>query len=1095
MRKPRLGTVLLTLWGLLLTAFVCAYLAWLQPSRLSGTVSYVLESSLGMHCDMGRISLKLFPLPTVTIDDLSIRRGSVDHMEFHARRASIQASWFSLLRFKPIVRAISLDSPTLDISGGIVRSALHAEADSAAPLASFSVPDIPRYVTGLRMDIINGACRFTSADGKDSLTITGIDLRARIPSLIPGMADLSVASLRYRLGSGLDFAALDTRIRLNSLFKDLGGEWDAEAQIHTALQLDSLDRVMGRRISDPYRYFPMPEPLRLSLDGSFSATPEQGLYSGEGKTALRTVLPMNGHDVSISLDVPFRMDALDSGIAVTDADVRMGDDRMVITGRIDGLTQGMPALRGKADLHHFSLTRWFGFGRLMDPGLQHALDNITGVFHDFTLTPTGVVVPKLTAYVEGIELHGSGSCTEFLKPVVRIDAHAKTADLNRVFTELHGEFPDLSHLPPPVLPITPSSRTAPPAPNSITVGYDIHISADDAKIMGFRVGGADVHVIPAPVYGTMLAIDVSDVYGGKAKSSVYLQDRIRVVADLKSVALNGPSAALAGYPVLTGKLKEGTVDISFEGGNGARMLTTLGGTVNATMSGGAIKVKGAAPLEYRDFLVKANASASSGRNAKTMPPTVDFTGSWNVTLDAEKWAVHADTPKAALAFSTKFGLPCRIREQSIPLELTLKKALCSRFTQDILLKIRGLSSFDAENGTLSLKDGHVEHADFQLAGSADFRDIFKSPAVSGKVSLKSRDTKKAAALFGAELPAPTGSSLFGRGETKADLFVNSQKLELDALSGKLDAIAFSGRLAFDWASRFRIDGSLSTPSVDLDVYLPKAGDSAPAAPSRTPLPLTFLKESDVRLDLSAKKLRVFSTSLYDVSLPVTQKNGSLTIPLRTRLPGSGTAAGHFSAALSDDGSYANIALQARASQMDMLALSRDRGQKTLLSGLGNADVSLLTAQHCWEDWRRTLDGYFSFFVSNGAIISPQTVQVEGRAAQSRTNFNSLSLSGTAHNGIVSCKDFRIAGNMLSVIGGGTVDLPKETIDAKASITVAGIPEMPVTLSGSLYAPETNYELLGAVTGTVGNLGATLIDLAGSILTAPLKILTGGRSLF
>ena len=76
-----------------------------------------------------------------------------------------------------------------------------------------------------------------------------------------------------------------------------------------------------------------------------------------------------------------------------------------------------------------------------------------------------------------------------------------------------------------------------------------------------------------------------------------------------------------------------------------------------------------------------------------------------------------------------------------------------------------------------------------------------------------------------------------------------------------------------------------------------------------------------------------------------------------------------------------------------------------------------------------------------------------------------------------------------------MDLPKESIDAKATITVAGIPEMPVTLSGSMYAPETNYQLLGAVAGTVGNLGSTLIDIVGSVLTAPLKILTGGRSLF
>ncbi|MBQ9104651.1 MAG: hypothetical protein IJY48_00730, partial [Mailhella sp.] len=893
MRKPRLGTVLLTLWGVALTAFVYAYLAWLQPSRLSGTVSYMLENTLGVHCDMGRISLELFPLPTVTVDDLSIDRGSVDHIEFHARRASVQASWFSILRMKPIVRSISLDSPTLDISGGIMQKALNASPESPAPLASFDVPDIPRYITGLNVDIQNGACRFASTDGRDSLSITGIDFRARIPSLIPGEAELSVAALHYRLATGLDFAAQDTRVEVASLFKDLGGEWEGHVKASTALQLDSLDKVMGHRISDPYRYFPMPEPLRFTLDSSFTATPESGLYSAEGKTALHAVLPMNGHDVPISLDVPFRMNDLGTGVAITNADVRMGDDRMVITGRLGGFTQGKPALTGKADLHHFSLTRWFGFGRMMDPGLQHALDNITGVFHDFTLTPTGVVVPRLTAYVEGIELHGSGSCTEFLKPVVRIDAHARQADLNRVFTELHGEFPDLSHLPPPVLPMTPSDRHTPPAPDAITVGYDIHISADDAKIMDFRVGGADVHVIPAPVYGTMLTIDVSNVYGGKAKSNVYIQDKIRVVADLENVSLAGPSAALAGYSVLTGGLKDGHVDISFEAGSGVRMLTTLGGSVDAVMNNGAIQVKGSAPLEYKDFLVKAKAEASSGRNAKKMPATVDFSGLWDVTLNAEKWAVHANTPKAALAFSTKYGLPCRIREQSIPLELTLKKALSSYFTQDIPLAIEGLSSFDADKGTLSLKDGKVTHTDFQFTGSAAFRDIFKAPALSGKVSFTSSDTKKAAALFGAKLPVPSGNSLFGKGSARSNIFVNARRLELKDLNGKLDSSPFYGNLTFDWTSRFHISGALSSSSVDLDPYLPKMGPQSSSTSSRTPLPLAFLKDTGVDLDLKIGKLRGFSTSLYDVSLPIAQKNGSLAIPIHNRFPGSGMTAGHF----------------------------------------------------------------------------------------------------------------------------------------------------------------------------------------------------------
>ena len=54
--------------------------------------------------------------------------------------------------------------------------------------------------------------------------------------------------------------------------------------------------------------------------------------------------------------------------------------------------------------------------------------------------------------------------------------------------------------------------------------------------------------------------------------------------------------------------------------------------------------------------------------------------------------------------------------------------------------------------------------------------------------------------------------------------------------------------------------------------------------------------------------------------------------------------------------------------------------------------------------------------------------------------------------------------------------------------------MPVEIKGKLFDPETNYKLLGAVAGTVGNLGSTLIDLVGTVITAPFKLITGKRIL-
>ena len=91
------------------------------------------------------------------------------------------------------------------------------------------------------------------------------------------------------------------------------------------------------------------------------------------------------------------------------------------------------------------------------------------------------------------------------------------------------------------------------------------------------------------------------------------------------------------------------------------------------------------------------------------------------------------------------------------------------------------------------------------------------------------------------------------------------------------------------------------------------------------------------------------------------------------------------------------------------------------------------------------------------------------------------------NGTATCRDFLVKGSPVTITGGGTANLAAETINAEATVTLAGIPEMPLSITGNLFSPKITYKLLGAVTGTVGNLGSGVIDLVGGVLSAPFKL--------
>lgn len=1079
MRKPRLGTVLLLLWGIFLSLSVYAYLAWLQPSRLAATVSSVLESRLDVQCRIGEVSLSLLPLPTLHVRDLSLLRGSVKSTELHVREAHIRMSYLSLLKFSPVVRSLSLESPTLDISTNLLQS---PDKENAQP-ATFTLPKLPRHIIGLSLYVNDGTFRITGPSGKSSLVCSGIHTDSRLPGLIPGNIDIGVESVRYTLASGLDVSAQDFRFAVSSLRRDLKDDWHGNLTMSAALQLGALDRVLGREISAPYRYFPMAQPLTFALDGHFTASPEDGDYRAKGQADAKALLTMNGHDVPISLTVPFQLLGLQQGMDIREARAAMGDDSLTLSGRMTGLAEGSPVIKGQADIHHFSLTRWFGFGRLMNPGLQHALDDISGSFDELELSLKGVNVPKLRARVQGIELEGSGSCLEFLKPEILISAHAKSADLNRIFPELHGDFPDMSHLPAPVLPLDEDDEEE-SDDSDLLVKYDIHISADKADIMSLHAGGADVHVIPAPKSGTMLTIAVGDAYGGKATSKVYLQDKIRVTADVSRVSMGRLTRDMAGFSAVSGTLAKGSADLFFLPGSGLTMLSSLGGKVQGSLEDGAFSVKSGASLPYQALTVNAQASASAPKNLKELPPTMDFLGKWNVRLQTKQWSVTADAKQAALAFSTDMGLPVAMRNQPVNLQVSLDKSLSDLLAADLDFSLAGKAGYSIDGNTVSLSDAALRHRDFTLSGNLAVTKAFQKPTAAGRLTFTSSSLKECAALFGLTLPSVSDRKAFKKAEASASVSLSSERLVLDELSGRLDDISFSGKLSQTFAERPALTGSLRFPSLDLEPYL--SGDKngkKNASRSRTPLPLDLLKKRDMELSLTADRVRAFATTLSHASTTVSQKNGVLAAPVKASFPGGGRASGSFQAALDKSGQSVHVSLKANCADVNMLNLSRDRKQKTLIRGTGKAEADLRTVQKNWEDWKHTLEGRFSFLVADGAIISPSSTGQK----ESTTEFRTMSMSAALSKGVATCRDFLIKGALTTVIGEGTVNLPEESIDARATVTLAGIPEMPLTITGNLFAPKVTYKLLGAVTGTVGNIGSTFVDLVGGVLSAPFKL--------
>lgn len=102
MRKPHLGTVLLTLWGLVLVVALATYLQYLQPARLGRTVADLLEQHTVLSYHMDAAELQFFPKPAVRLLGLKVSLPEQPNLSLRAAECSLELSWLSLFKLKPV---------------------------------------------------------------------------------------------------------------------------------------------------------------------------------------------------------------------------------------------------------------------------------------------------------------------------------------------------------------------------------------------------------------------------------------------------------------------------------------------------------------------------------------------------------------------------------------------------------------------------------------------------------------------------------------------------------------------------------------------------------------------------------------------------------------------------------------------------------------------------------------------------------------------------------------------------------------------------------------------------------------------------------
>lgn len=421
-----------------------------------------------------------------------------------------------------------------------------------------------------------------------------------------------------------------------------------------------------------------------------------------------------------------------------------------------------------------------------------------------------------------------------------------------------------------------------------------------------------------------------------------------------------------------------------------------------------------------------------------------------------------------------------------------------------------------EGGTTELS-ADVKSALLNAAfnGTGTFGDKL---ALEGDTKLDSPSVRKLAGWLGKPISGDTG---FGALTVAGKAVLEGQHLAFNDAKLHFDEIDATGSLAADLSgARPNITGNLASPKLDLRPYTGGSDKAAPASAvksdvagwSNEPIDASALRSFDAALDLTADAIYLRDIKIDKSDVAVTVAGGILTANLKQLGLYSGNAKGK----LVVDGRQtpATISTDLNMAGLDLTSFMKDAAKTDRFEGTGNFDFNLKGSGHSQAELVSNLGGSTKINFTNGAIkgidlakiasiISSLTGKTstsstadgqtgstgqaattdQGQSAGDSTKFVALGANFAVTNGIMRTSDFSMINDLISLSGGGSIDLVHMTIDFRLTPGTnqknGGI-RIALRITGPLGHPKISPDASGMIQNEIqkrlgDNPAATILD--------------------
>jgi AsmA protein len=408
-------------------------------------------------------------------------------------------------------------------------------------------------------------------------------------------------------------------------------------------------------------------------------------------------------------------------------------------------------------------------------------------------------------------------------------------------------------------------------------------------------------------------------------------------------------------------------------------------------------------------------------------------------------------------------------------------------------RLTGMAAFDLTASTFDVTKLTLDALGMQLAGFA-YVKAKDGLNYSGEMTLAQTNLRDVMAQIGMQAPATADPKALEKFGTTVKFNGTADSAAIEELTATLDDTTVTGTASAKNFAKPALKFSVNVDDIDVDRYLPPAtkedaaakpaADAAPAAesaPAEEP-DLTALRDLDLDGRITMGKVKAMNLRVTDILCQILAKGGVVTVkPFSANLY-EGTLQGH--SVLNANETPATWKEQATLENVKAGPLLKDLTGKDHVLGTTVVKYDVTGYGLTPDNIKKSLTGTASFAFTDGAVNGVNIAKmlrdafntIKGKPKSpdepERTDFAELLGSAVMDKGHIVNNDLLMKSPLLRVNGKGWADLPQNSVDYLATVTVVGtlkgqdgasIEELsglplPIKAKGSLNDPSISLDI-------------------------------------